>query len=123
MNLKKYDNIIIPLIAFCAITFLLYKNWENKHFLSDENAEFTTGKVVDYTGPAGAQSIEYKYRYYVYGVKYEGATKREKGSKALGKYYVVKYSKDKPKISELDLDQEVIDTLKIREAGFTNFGK
>jgi|SRR5690606_22736146 len=122
MDNKKYNNIIIPLFAFCVIIFLLYKNWENKHFLNDENAEFTIGKVVDYTGPAG-QPIQYKYRYYVYGEKYEGATKREKGSKALDKYYIVKYSKDKPKISELDLSQEVTDTLKIREAGFTNFGK
>ena len=116
---KKLVNIIFGVF----LIFMIYKFFEYKYFINSNDTEETIAKTVDFSGRGGTRRF-IDYIYIVNDIKYEGTIRRDYDYKdPLKKYYVVKYSKDKPEVSELDLSQEVTDTLKIREAGFTNFGK
>src|SRR5690554_3626529 len=124
MKEKKHNQSRIMNIIFgVVIIFLLYKTFEGKYHLSSDDLDYTIARTTGYSGRGGMESY-IDYVYFVDNKKYERANKRNYDYKdPLKKYYVVKYSRKKPNVSELDLSQEVTDTLKIREAGFTNFGK
>lgn len=123
MKNNKYNKIAKIIFAIAVIVFLLYKSYGDKYHLSSNNIEYTIAKTTGYSGGRGMQSY-IDYVYFIDNKEYKNSIRRDYDFKyPLNKYYVVKYSKHKPKISELDLKQEVTDTLKIREAGFPNFGK
>jgi len=123
MKENKYNKIAKIIFAIAVIVFLLYKSYGDKYHLSSNNVEYTIAKTTDYSGGRGMQSY-IDYVYFIDNKEYKSTIRRDYDFKdPLKKYYVVKYSRKKPNVSELDLNQEVTDTLKIREAGFTNFGK
>jgi hypothetical protein len=123
MKENKYAKIAKIIFAIAVIVFLLYKSYGDKYHLSSNNIEYTIAKTTRYSGGRGMQSY-INYIYFIDNKEYKNTIRRDYDFKdPLNKYYVIKYSKDKPEVSELDLSQEVTDALKIREAGFTNFGK
>lgn len=112
-------NIIFGMI----ISYALYKTFEDNYYINYDDLDYTIAKTTGYSGRGGTER-NINYMYFVNNKKYERANKRDYDYKdPLKKYYVVKYSRKKPNVSEIDLSQEITDTLKIREAGFTNFGK
>src|SRR5690554_4844297 len=123
MKNNNNNKRLVKIIFGIFIIFMIYKFIEHKYFINSNYTEQTIAKTIEYSGSGGTRRF-IRYRYFVNNKKYERAIRRDYDLKdPLNKYYVVKYSRKKPKVSELDLSQEVTDTLKIREAGFTNFGK
>ncbi len=123
MKTNNDSKKLVKIIFGIFIIFMIYRFVEHKYFINSDDTEETIAKTIEYSGSGGTRRF-IRYRYFVDNKKYERAIRRDYDLKdPLNKYYIVKYSKDKPKVSELDLSQEVTDTLKIREAGFTNFGK
>lgn len=119
---NKYST-IMNIIFGAILLFVLYKTFEDNYYLRYDDLDYTIAKTIRYSGRGGTER-NINYLYFVDNKKYERANKRDYDYKdPLNKYYVVKYSKKKPNVSEIDLSQEVTDTLKIREAGFINFGK
>ncbi|OOV17729.1 hypothetical protein [Flavobacterium sp. LM4] len=97
--------------------YAVYRGTHRQDYLK-QNCEFTIGRAFEYTGTGGNNGFV-AYKYFVNGSIYKGDVRRnfEKAS-PLGKYYVLKYSKIKPEISEIYLNEEVTDSGKIVKAGF-----
>lgn len=66
-------------------------------------------------------SHDYDYFYYYKGIKYKNDYYTGSGqeSKSKTKFYILKLSTEHPEYSEIDLDQEVTDTVAILKAGFS----
>lgn len=113
---------VFGIILIIFVVYYTYKAFEERHYLSD-NVEYTVAKTTKFSGTGGTKR-NVNYIFYVNGQKYERAYKRDyKNKSPLNRFYIVKYSVEKPTISKIDLTQEITDTLKIRQAGFKNFGK
>lgn len=118
---KNYID-VFGILLLIFVVYYTYKSFEERHYLSDE-VEYTIAKTTKFSGRGGSKR-NVNYIFYVNGQKYERAYKRDyKNKSPLDRFYIVKYSTKKPKINQIDLTQEITDTLKIREAGFKNFGK
>jgi len=109
-------NILYAIFVLGSL-YAVYRGTNRQDYLK-QNCEFTIGKAFEYTGTGGDNGFV-AYKYFVNSSIYKGDVRRnfEKAS-PLGKYYVVKYSKIKPEISEIYLNEEVIDSVKIVNAGF-----
>lgn len=114
---RESSKKIMLLIFILTIIFFIYENLEFDNYLKD-NYAFTVGKSTGYSGRGGTnRSINFIY--YVGNKRYEGSTSRDyELNSPLKRYYRVKYSTVKPEISEIYLDEEIIDTLEIIKAGF-----
>jgi hypothetical protein len=112
-NLMKIVFIAIAL----GILYYVYKNQENHEYLQS-NVIFTVGKATEYSGTGGAKRFV-SYIYYIEGKKHNGGVARNYDMVApLDKYYRIKYSKTKNEISEMNLNEEVTDSVLIVNAGF-----
>ena len=111
--MKITENKIINTILLVACLLLLvtqYNASKRENYLKN-NYAFTVGKTIRYSRNDHGGNNYIKYRYYVDGLTYFHLVcdNYEKGS-PLKKFFKVKYSKIKPEISEMLLDEEVIDS-------------
>lgn len=103
------------IIIAITILYSVYKSSDYKSKLKD-NYDFTVGMTTEYSFADGfSDCIEYKY--YLNNIKFTGCVKFEKVSNQLIKYYKVKYSKIKPEISEMYLNEEITDSTQVVNAG------
>jgi len=112
---KKILNITI-LSVFIIIVLSILNEEEDKKSLLNKNYSHTIAKVIskDFTG----KIYGIKYCYYINSKYYTGVKSTPNSENFLDKYFVLKYSKEKNDISEIYLNNEVLDSLKIVNAGF-----
>lgn len=86
----------------------------------DNYGKESIGRFVSYR--KHAKSADYNFTFYIDGKKYkENAGRMPKGFRAnRGKFYKIIYSEKYKGSFRVFIDQEVTDTLKILEAGFSN---
>lgn len=112
---KTFFNIAIFSIFIIIVISILYKE-ENEKLLLSKNFSYTTAKVIgkDFTGKV----YGIKYCYYINSIYYTGVKSTPNSDFYLDKYFILKYSNEKYDISEIDLNNEVLDSLKIVNSGF-----
>ena len=103
----------VKAILVVIILYVCYTMFKKLYYLNDNI--LTVGIIYDEYGANGIPYIKYKYKvsdkWY-----YKEAGSNERKSKNI--YYYVKYSKEKPEISQILLDEPVRDTIKIKASGF-----
>ncbi len=84
-----------------------------------ENAVYTVCYVYDYM--SGVSSGSYiSFYFYVDNKRIKGSNSyNPKYNVKVGEFYMVKYSSENPDFSEIQQDQRVFSTTKIKEAGLT----
>lgn len=117
-NIEK-QNIVIPICFVLVLIYMLYTGLVRENHLNNDY-DFTVGKTIKFEFSDGFKDC-IKYEYYVGDVKFvECVTVDSKIISPLNKFYKVKYSKEKPEISEMYLDEEIKDSIQIIHAGFKN---
>lgn len=108
---KLFNLFFIVIIIY--LFYVIYKGTnERKHYLQDnKNIRYTIGKVIGLEGRFG--NLEYVF--YVNNQKFKGRigshlSHKEDKSK-IGKYFLVKYNKIKPKYNELLIKYKIPDSL------------
>jgi hypothetical protein len=76
----------------------------------------TIGRVVDNDFTGKVYGI--KYSYYVDSKIYTGVKQTNEAKNFMSNFYMVKYLKDNPEISEIYLNNRIYDTLQILNSGF-----
>jgi hypothetical protein len=111
---SKTPTIVVGILVF---SFFFYKNIDS-HCQLKKYPTYGVGKAI--TVSKSGISPYLKYIYIVDNKIYESAEKLnyECGKCKIGKYFRIKYSSKNPDYSELYFNQEVTDTIKIKEAGF-----
>ncbi|MBC7000305.1 hypothetical protein [Cytophaga sp. FL35] len=107
---EKYP---VRAIVAAVILFIGYNTLKNYYYLND--SILTIGVIYDEYGANGIPYIKFKYKvtdkWY-----YKEAGSKDRKSKDI--YYYVKYSKEKPEISQILLDEPVRDSIKIKASDF-----
>jgi hypothetical protein len=122
IKIIKNNHITVVFLFFSLLSlFMIYKNIEidneyDKYLKT--NYSYTIAKTTKFSG-TGGRPYNIAYKYYVDGKKYESAIARDYNLKdPLRKFYKVKYSIEKPEISEINLNLQITDSQKIYKAGF-----
>ncbi|MGQ7947143.1 hypothetical protein [Flavobacterium sp. WC2509] len=114
---KESGQNLILVIVGVIILYYVNKSYVTSKYLKSDY-EFTIGKTLDFTGAGGNKGF-ISYSYYVNNKKYMSDVRRKyKNDSQLHNFYKVKYSKVKPEISEMYLDEEITDSAEIVKAGF-----
>jgi len=112
---------ILRFIIFCLVAFIIIHAIKdmNKRKESIENNKFETVAKV-YKFNSNRSFSTYYYIYYYEGKKHIDNDDIDNGSRdlSIGKFYKVNLSTENPDYSEIILDKEITDTLKIKAAGF-----
>ena len=105
-------SVLVLVMATYLVSLFLRKS-------INDNPRYTVGFVYDYMD-GGSTGPSVFYYYYVNNKKYENSDyqDRKNGAKT-GNFYFVKYSFDNPNLAELQQSRQILDTVKIKEAGFT----
>ena len=110
----KATNIISVLIILYTIYYIFSLNYERRKLLNDkENVKFTIGIIKSYNYGAKVSNW-FSYKFTVNSREFEGkysASNIENPNFYINKYFVVEYSKIKPKFSILHLNRPVSDSL------------
>lgn len=111
---SKTPTLIVGILIF---SFFLYKNIKYSQQLSNYGV-YGIAKAVSLSKTGNTTNLDYIY--FVNGVMFKG--REYLGDECrkckIGKYFRIKYSSKNPDYSELYFNQEVTDTMKIKEAGF-----
>lgn len=112
-NIQLFIGMGIILIFVLFNSVRLRKN-EKK---INETGLSTVGKVIDkdFTG----KMFGIKYSYFVNSKYYTGVKQTNGAKNYMYKFYIIKYVKENPEISEIYLNEEVTDSIEIVKAGFT----
>ncbi|MDI9256757.1 hypothetical protein [Flavobacterium sedimenticola] len=115
---KKIKELNIIMIVYTiVILYSLYSSLRRQDYLSREYS-FTVAKTIKYEFNKGWKNC-IKYKYYVNNKKFEGCLTIDSEKKcSIGKFYKVRFSKIKPDISEIYVNEEIIDSAEISNAGF-----
>lgn len=119
LNMTKNEKIsgILFIVLMGLLIFFGQKYQDQKKSLIDKN-KFTTVAKVFYISDRRSFT-DARFYFYFNGVKYEsGKHIDNSGSMYLNKYYKVEVASIKPEYSRILLDQEVIDSTEIVNAGF-----
>lgn len=110
------ENIIMFICFMLVILYGLYNSIKRSYYLDNDYA-YTIGKTVRYQFAKGFKNC-IEYTFFVNDKKYDGCVVIDpEVCCPLNKFYRVKYSKIKPEICEMYLNQEVKDSSKIMDAG------
>ncbi|WP_289064239.1 hypothetical protein [uncultured Zobellia sp.] len=110
---QKGTLLFVGISAVVTICITQYIKSSLKH-----NSEYTIGYVFDsMNGPSSGPAIFYYY--YVDGEKYDNSDfVNSNYDVRVGEFYWVKYSSEHPSLAEIQQNFQVIDSDKIRKAGF-----
>ena len=111
-NIQLLIGIGIILIFTLVNSLRLSKN-EQKIKETDLS---TIGRVVDNDFTGKVYGI--KYSYYVNSKIYTGVKQTSEAKNLIYNFYLVRYVKDNPEISEIYLNKRIYDTLQILNSGF-----
>ena len=83
-----------------------------------KNEYETVAKVYKYY--SNRSNSRYYYEYFYHGKKYQNDEDIDNGNQeeCVNKYYKLELSTENPQFSEIYLEEEIVDSLKIKEAGF-----
>jgi len=103
-------NVVVIIAVLSGIFF--YENWKANKL--EENFRYTIGKVKGYEGLArGGAALIYHFSYNGIGYQEERPIDLSKDRRAqlIGKRFIVKFNPKNPKISRIQLDSLVTDSL------------
>jgi hypothetical protein len=114
-EISNYGKVIIFSLSVLLFIYLINIPSEREEYLNGE-CVWTIGKTIKYSGEFN-ECIEYNY--FVDGkLCYNSANEDENVSDPLKRFYLVKYSKIRPEFSEMYLDKEITDSIKILKTGY-----
>lgn len=121
----KNEKIILGFIVSLVIGYMVYSHFYNSNEL-DKNGVYGIGKMIDFSYCSGGSNCgEYEYIYK--GKKYNSTFRSERNyldkasnnkKRYIDKFYLIKHSNKKPDVSEIFLEKEIRDKLKIKNSGF-----
>lgn len=114
MKKKIFNFAVLSVFVYIVLTILL-KEDNNKKLLSNDFS-FTVAKVVSSDFSGKIRGV--KFCYYVDSICYEGIGSTPVPEKYIGKYFILKYSNRKKNVSKINLNEEILDSLRIVNSGF-----
>ena len=117
--MKAKNEYLVPLVLislFVIIAFLIERNLNKVKIDIQKNSVYGVGKIFFINSKRSFTDARYVYFYN--GNKYEsGEYIDTSGKEYLNKCFIIKFSSKNPNHSEIFLNQEIKDTIKIRNAG------
>jgi hypothetical protein len=115
---KENSKILIPILLFMCFLFLLKAGSEKKNKNEDDlkgECILTIGRITEDKG----RSHGLYYKYFVnHKLYYSSTSENYNTATYYDRFYTVRYVKAKPYISEIYLNDEITDTIKIIATGY-----
>ena len=127
---KKIFRLVFISVVILFIALVIYKNKERIDLLKGD-VSYEIGKIVSFEQGASVNPW-FDYEFYIKDTKYigkyniiDGMTSEKVGhyKKFVGKYFYVKYSKEKPNFNEMNIDKPVIDSIVKRHSHYRNMSE